>query len=132
MSPPSSVSRTGEYAERGDYHRNLSSDWEFYPTYLAKLAAVRAYLSALPHETRVLDAGCGEGVLVEEFKSRLAIVGVDPNYQSDLVTHGVAGAPALRRRLVRSRLVPRRPRASDVPRARRRAGRAVSRRQVRR
>src|SRR6185503_13115809 len=86
MSPPSSVSRTGEYAERGDYHRNLSADWEFYPTYLAKLAAVRSYLSALPKETRVLDAGCGEGVLVEEFKSRLAIVGADPNYQSDLVT----------------------------------------------
>ena len=86
MSPPSSVSRTGEYAERGDYHRNLSADWEFYPTYLAKLGAVRAYLAALPKDTRVLDAGCGEGVLVEEFKSRLAIVGADPNYQSDLVT----------------------------------------------
>lgn len=87
MSPPSSVSRTGEYAERGDYHRNLSADWEFYPTYLAKLAIVRAYLSALPKETRVLDAGCGEGVLVEEFKSRLAIVGADPNYTSELVTN---------------------------------------------
>jgi len=86
MSPPPSVSRTGEYAERGDYHRNLSADWEFYPTYLAKLAAVRAYLSTLPKETRVLDAGCGEGVLVEEFKSRLAIVGADPNYSSDVVT----------------------------------------------
>ncbi len=86
MCPPSSVSRTGEYAERGDYHRNLSSDWEFYPTYLAKLAAVRAYLTALPEGTRVLDAGCGEGVLVEEFKTRLAIVGADPNYSSSLVT----------------------------------------------
>ena len=88
MSPSSSVSRTGEYAERGDYHRNLSTDWEFYPTYLAKLAIVRAYLSALPAETRVLDAGCGEGVLVEEFKSKLAIVGVDPNYASETVTKG--------------------------------------------
>jgi ubiquinone/menaquinone biosynthesis C-methylase UbiE len=86
MSPPSSVSRTGEYAERGDYHRNLSTDWEFYPTYIAKLTAVRAYLSALPNGTRVLDAGCGEGVLVDEFKTRLAIVGVDPNYASALVT----------------------------------------------
>src|SRR5689334_9763055 len=86
MSPPSSVSRTGEYAERGDYHRNLSTDWEFYPTYIAKLTAVRAYLSTLPKETRVLDAGCGEGVLVEEFKSRLAITGIDPNYSSELVT----------------------------------------------
>jgi SAM-dependent methyltransferase len=86
MSPPSSVSRTGEYAERGDYHRNPSTDWEFYPTYIAKLTAVRSYLSALPQDTRVLDAGCGEGVLVEEFKSRLAIVGADPNYSSEFVT----------------------------------------------
>lgn len=88
MNPPSSVSRTGEYAERGDYHRNLSPDWEFYPTYLAKLAIVRDYLSALPAGTRVLDAGCGEGVLVDEFKERLAIIGVDPNYSSDRVKTG--------------------------------------------
>jgi predicted SAM-dependent methyltransferase len=92
MSPPSSVSRTGEYAERGDYHRNPSTDWEFYPTYIAKLALVREYLSALPKDTRVLDAGCGEGVLVEEFKPRLAIVGVDANYASDLVTTASLGA----------------------------------------
>ena len=92
MSPPSSVSRTGEYAERGDYHRNLSTDWEFYPTYIAKLALVREYLAALPPETRVLDAGCGEGVLVDEFKSRIAIVGVDANYASDVVTQASLGA----------------------------------------
>ena len=82
MSPTSSVSRTGEYADRGDYHRELSKTWEFYPTYLAKMTMVRGYLSALPPDTRVLDAGCGEGVLVDEFRSRLAITGVDPNYQS--------------------------------------------------
>ena len=69
----SRVSRTGEYAERGEYHRNLSPDWEFYPTYLAKLAEVRRYLSALPRQARVLDAGCGEGVLVDEFADRFAI-----------------------------------------------------------
>jgi len=88
MSPTSSVSRTGEYAERGDYHRELSKDWEFYPTYLAKMAMAREYLSALPATTRVLDAGCGEGVLVDEFQSRLDIVGVDPNYSSERVTVG--------------------------------------------
>jgi SAM-dependent methyltransferase len=92
MSPTSSVSRTGEYAERGDYHRNLSTDWEFYPTYLAKLELVRAYLQRLPRGTRVLDAGCGEGVLVEEYRDRLAIVGLDPNYSSERVTRGSLGA----------------------------------------
>ena len=79
---------TGEYALRGDYHREPSPDWEFYPTYLAKLAFVRNYLTHLPQGTRVLDAGCGEGVLVEEFHGRLAIEGIDPNYASDHVTRG--------------------------------------------
>ena len=82
------VERTGEYALRGDYHRQLSPDWEFYPTYIAKLALVRRYLAALPATTRVLDAGCGEGVLVDEFHGRLAIEGVDPNYASDRVRRG--------------------------------------------
>ena len=85
MHPTSSVSRTGEYLERGDYHRTLSPDWEFYPTYLAKLERVRAYLRALPSGTRVLDAGCGEGVIVEEFRGTLAIEGVDPHYGSQFV-----------------------------------------------
>lgn len=80
--------RTGEYALRGDYHREPSPDWEFYPTYLAKLAFVRNYLTQLPKGLRVLDAGCGEGVLVEEFRDRLAIEGLDPNYSSEHVTRG--------------------------------------------
>lgn len=88
MIPPASVSRTGEYAARGDYHRELSPEWEFYPTYLAKLARVRTYLEALPAGTRVLDAGCGEGVIVDEFHGRLRIEGVDPNYSSARVTRG--------------------------------------------
>ncbi|MGE5833260.1 MAG: class I SAM-dependent methyltransferase [Acidobacteriota bacterium] len=82
------VSRTGEYAERGDYHRQLSPDWEYYPTYLAKMARVRAHLAALPPRARVLDAGCGEGILVEEFHDRLAIEGIDSHYQSDRVRRG--------------------------------------------
>lgn len=80
--------RTGEYADRGDYHRELSPDWEFYPTYLAKMEAVRRYLRTLPPETTVLDAGCGEGVLVDEFHGQLAIDGLDPNYGSERVRTG--------------------------------------------
>jgi SAM-dependent methyltransferase len=74
--------RGGEYAARGDYHRTLDASWDYLPTYLAKLAYVRAYLDQLPRATRVLDAGCGEGVLVEEYAGRLAIKGADPNYAS--------------------------------------------------
>jgi SAM-dependent methyltransferase len=88
MPPPASVSRTGEYADRGDYHRELSPDWEFYPTYLAKLERVRGFLGSLPARARVLDAGCGEGVLIDEFGDRLAIEGIDPNYSSDRVRQG--------------------------------------------
>ncbi|HXW07244.1 MAG TPA: class I SAM-dependent methyltransferase [Vicinamibacterales bacterium] len=86
-SPPRAV-RRGEYATRGEYHRSLDPNWEYYPTYLAKLSAVRAWLERLPPHTRVLDAGCGEGVLVEEYADRLAIEGVDANYASDRVRAG--------------------------------------------
>ncbi|HEY3886751.1 MAG TPA: hypothetical protein VGL62_16170, partial [Vicinamibacterales bacterium] len=74
--------RRGEYAARGDYHRALDPSWEFYPTYLAKLACVRRYLDALRAGTRVLDAGCGEGVLIDEYAGRLDMTGVDANYSS--------------------------------------------------
>lgn len=84
--PNPELVRGGEYAARGDYHRAPDPSWDYYPTYLAKLAAVRAYLDALPAETRVLDAGCGEGVLVDEYAARLRISGVDANYSSDRVT----------------------------------------------
>jgi ubiquinone/menaquinone biosynthesis C-methylase UbiE len=85
-SPP--VVRRGEYAARGDYHRVPDPDWEYYPTYLAKLKAVRRWLDAASPGTRVLDAGCGEGVLVDEYAGRLAIEGIDPNYGSDRVQTG--------------------------------------------
>ena len=80
--------RRGEYAARGDYHRTPDPSWDYYPTYLAKLDAVRRYLDALAPGTRVLDAGCGEGILVEEYATRLDIAGVDANYSSERVTHG--------------------------------------------
>ena len=87
MESPPAV-RRGEYAARGDYHRALDPAWEFYPTYLAKLTAVRRYLDALPTTTRVLDAGCGEGVIVEEYAGRIDITGVDANYSSSRVLQG--------------------------------------------
>jgi SAM-dependent methyltransferase len=82
------VVRGGEYAARGDYHRTPDPTWDYYPTYIAKLEAVRRWLDALPSATRVLDAGCGEGVIVDEYAGRLAIEGLDPNYSSDHVRTG--------------------------------------------
>jgi len=86
--PNPELVRGGEYAARGDYHRTLDPTWDYYPTYLAKLDAVRGYLDALPAGTRVLDAGCGEGVIVDEYAGRLAITGLDANYSSAHVTTG--------------------------------------------
>lgn len=80
--------RRGEYAVRGDYHRQPDPDWDYYPTYLAKLQVVRRYLDALPPGARVLDAGCGEGVLVEQYAGRLAIEGIDEAYSSAHVRRG--------------------------------------------
>lgn len=85
-SPP--VVRRGEYAARGDYHRAPDPSWEYYPTYIAKLELVRRWLADLPAGARVLDAGCGEGVLVEEFAGQLDIQGLDPNYSSARVRSG--------------------------------------------
>lgn len=85
-SPPSV--RSGEYATRGDYHRAPDPNWEYYPTYIAKLDAVRRWLDGSRAGARVLDAGCGEGVLVDEYADRLAIEGIDPNYGSDRVRTG--------------------------------------------
>ncbi len=85
---PDSDAPSGEYATRGDYHRTPSPDWDYYPTYALKLSFTRRYLGALPTDTRVLDAGCGEGILVEEFRDRLRIEGLDENYSSTHVRRG--------------------------------------------
>lgn len=80
--------RRGEYASRGDYHRDLDDAWDYRPTYLAKMAAVRRHLDGLAPGTRVLDAGCGEGVLVQDYAGRLEIEGVDPNCSGDRIRTG--------------------------------------------
>jgi SAM-dependent methyltransferase len=81
--------RGWEYARLGDYHRNLDPNWSYTPTYLRKMAIVKTFLRQLPKNATILDAGCGEGVLVEEMRSLgLNISGIDLNYESQLVTLG--------------------------------------------
>ena len=50
-----------------------------------------------PRSARVLDAGCGEGMLVEEYAGRLAIEGIDANYSSDRVRSGISDRAAVSR-----------------------------------
>jgi len=45
-------------------------------------------VAALPLSARVLDAGCGEGTLVDEYADRLTIEGVDAHYSSTRVRAG--------------------------------------------
>ena len=81
--------RTGEYAARGDYHRHLDQRWAYYPLYVEKQRVVRRFLDALPCSARILDVGCGEGLLVEEYRARGAqISGLDLHYESAGVRRG--------------------------------------------
>lgn len=87
MQPRTDMTR--EYTERGEYHRNLDPDWSYYPTYLAKMKFIRKYLSGIPSNNKILDLGCGEGVLIEEFKKLgYNIIGLDQSYSSEFVIKG--------------------------------------------
>lgn len=84
------VYREGEYNTRGDYHKYLDPNWPYYPIYIRKQRFVRKYIkkNAIPSD-KILDIGCGEGVLVEEFRSKgYDIYGMDLNYASDVVQRG--------------------------------------------
>ena len=84
-----STYRGWEYEEKGDYHRNLDPNWSYTPTYLRKLDFVYNQIQKLGHAARILDAGCGEGVLVEEFRLQgFQIEGIDLNYESEMVQRG--------------------------------------------
>jgi len=80
------TARHGEYAQRGDYHRKPDRKWAYYPVYMEKLRLVRRFLDGLPPTARILDVGCGEGLLVEEYRERgYEIIGADLNYESAAV-----------------------------------------------
>jgi len=95
--PTPEMVRRGEYATRGDYHRTLDPSWDYYPTYLAKLDAVRRYLfpdrrliilsrdaESPPEVAQLLtDEGYGDSVITvlgdldSETESRTAAVARD-------------------------------------------------------
>ena len=58
------------YAQLGDYHRNLNPNWSYAPTYVRKMAFVYRKVHEMGKNARILDAGSGEGVLVEEFRTQ--------------------------------------------------------------
>lgn len=77
-----------EYAKRGDYHRKANSTWAYEPIYQLKIEYIEDFFQRNPayRKGKILDAGCGEGVLVDKYKSRgYAITGIDLNYKSKTV-----------------------------------------------
>ena len=80
------MKRTGEYARRGDYHVNPERNWPYLPVYLEKMKMARAFLDGCSNRDVIYDMGCGEGVLVDEYRNAgYSITGMDLNYSSDSV-----------------------------------------------
>ena len=87
MKPRSRLS--GEYEKRGEYHKYIDPNWSYYPTYLAKMEFIKSYMSRIPKNYKILDLGCGEGVLVEEYRNLgYDIIGLDENFSSEFVIRG--------------------------------------------
>lgn len=84
-----SKSLEGEYNLRGEYHKNLDKKWRYYPIYIEKMSFVKKYLNKIPKSSKIVDIGCGEGILVEEYRNKsYDIVGVDNFYSSEYVKKG--------------------------------------------
>ncbi len=78
-----------EYAHKGEYHRSLDPNWLYTPTYLRKIALVQQLVNSLPGKATILDACCGEGVLVRRFRTQgHRCYGIDLNYESLEVMRG--------------------------------------------
>lgn len=82
--------QSGEYRSKGNYHKKLDTNWKYYPVYLAKKKYILTKCLELNHKgMKFLDAGCGEGVIVEDLNgSGVNIIGLDMNYHSKLVKRG--------------------------------------------
>ena len=77
---------SGDYAERGDYHRHLDPHWSYALIYRRKLAWVDAFLAERSKSARILDVGAGEGALVERYRERgYDVLGIDSAYESQHV-----------------------------------------------
>lgn len=63
--------------------------WSYRHTFEAKMRYVEKILGKVPKTSKILDAGCGQGLLVEEFHRRgYDTQGIDAFYSSPLVKKG--------------------------------------------
>lgn len=88
--------RTGEYLQKGDYHLNLDPNWPYLPVYLEKMREVKSFLDRQSRKRKIIDLGCGEGVLVKEYcRKGFDITGLDLNFKSKYVKKGSLLNPKL-------------------------------------
>ena len=77
-----------EYVWRGEYHRELDKNWPYFPVYVEKMRKVRQFLQT-KRDLKILDVGCGEGVLVDEYRRMgYDITGLDLNCSRPSVVRG--------------------------------------------
>lgn len=76
---------SGEHLKKVDPNWSFRN-WSYRHTFVSKMKYVINYVSSLPKETKILDAGCGQGLLVQEFKQMgFDIIGIDAFYDSEHV-----------------------------------------------
>ena len=82
--------RRGIYSELGDYHKNIDKKWAYYPVFLSKMKFLDNFFKKIHKNHKILDAGCGEGFLVEKFRKKgyKNFSGIDKNYSSKHVKKG--------------------------------------------
>ena len=82
---------TYEKLYSGEHLKNINPNWTFKRwsyrhTFVAKMKLIEKILKRVPKHYKILDAGCGQGLLVKEFHKRgYNIIGIDAFYGSELV-----------------------------------------------
>lgn len=76
---------SGEHLKRINPNWTFNK-WSYRHTFTAKMKHIVSLLKKIPKHHKILDAGCGQGLLVEKFQ-RLGydIIGVDAFYESEHV-----------------------------------------------
>jgi len=78
----------------GDHLKKINPNWSFKKwsyrhTFVAKMKYVTKLLEKTPKNHKILDAGCGQGLLVEHFRKKgYDISGIDAFYGSEYVEKG--------------------------------------------
>ena len=76
---------SGEHLKQINPHWTFDK-WSYRHTFINKMKWIINHIEMLPKETKILDAGCGQGLLVQYFKEKgYNITGVDTFYGNEHV-----------------------------------------------